>query len=342
MPGCGRAGLYAGGKNGHGRWETLHLGRASPGPTLPQLHLCSPPMRRRWACFLSSPSCEPPPARRLLRPLLMPPGPPLALNAATSLNTIVQDSQRTTWPGAGSGASSCAPIAVTSPSREWRREAGGLVCARLQRMVGLFRAQKQTEIIAPPFSIHYGHRNRTEKVLRKIVLSLAQNQGCKGLLLFLRVPRVERSACSIAVRCREPLNWEVHARGQCHVVVWTLLRVTTFQAIASVANSDRVYESKRLSHKRAARASVLHVALALHRSALSGTAAAARGFNNVVGLSRLRSVETPSSSHQLPYRPPDVRSSSLFVCVYLCVCVCVHARVSGQAWSASSMACRRT
>ena len=131
MPGCGRAGLYAGGKNGHGRWETLHLGRASPGPTLPQLHLCSPPMRRRWACFLSSPSCEPPPARRLLRPLLMPPGPPLALNAATSLNAMVQDSQRTTLPGAGSGASSCSPIAVTSPSREGRREAGGLVCARL-------------------------------------------------------------------------------------------------------------------------------------------------------------------------------------------------------------------
>ena len=115
--------------------------------------------------------------------------------------------------------------------------------------------------------------------------------------------------CFYAGRCREPMNWEVHARGQCHVVVWTLLRVTTFHAIAPLANSGRarrVYESKCLAHKRAARASDLQVALALHRSALSGTAAAAKGFKNIVGLNRMRSVETPSSSHQLPYRSPDV------------------------------------
>ena len=189
MLGCGRAGLYTGGKNGHGRWETLHLGRASPGPTLPQLHLCSPPMRRRWACFLSSPSCEPPPARRLLRPLLMPPGPPLALNAATSLNAMVQDSQRTTLPGAGSGASSCTPTAVTSPSREGKREAGGLVCARLhflpENTGWVFRQENQAQIIAT-FSIHYGYRNgikNIEKVVERLpVLSLAQNQGCKFAL----------------------------------------------------------------------------------------------------------------------------------------------------------------
>ena len=98
--------------------------------------------------------------------------------------------------------------------------------------------------------------------------------------------------CFYAGRCREPMNWEVHARGQCHVVVWTLLRVTTFHAIAPLANSGRarrVYESKCLAHKRAARASDLQVALALHRSALSGTAAAVKGFKNIFGLNRLRS-----------------------------------------------------
>ena len=61
----------------------------------------------------------------------------------------------------------------------------------------------------------------------------------------------------------------------------------------------------RTSWLRAARASDLQVALALDRSALFGTAAAAEGFKNIVGLNRLRSVETPSSSHQLPYRSPD-------------------------------------